>query len=430
MAADGRRILLSAIAAWALVTAALVPAPARAQADDVYTVRQVPVDATAQTAAQARAKALIDGQRRALQRVFDRVALGDDAARLPKPNDRGVESLVQAIEVDRERTSKVRYLAELTVRFKPDALRELLRQSNVRFAETRGKPMLVLPVYQDATGLLLWDDANPWRQAWNAVPTGDGLVPVIVPIGDLTDAEAIDAKAAIEGDTEKLGIIAARYRAGEVIVATARLVEDLDAKTQSIEIATVRHGSASDTVTPGAPAAGPQAPPMPLDTPAAIEQRLAAAARTLAKQIEDDWKRANLMSFDGEQQQLALSLPLQGIADLVEARRRLSELPSIQRVEVSALTPRVARLTLTFSGGTPQLQAALAEKNMALIPQPPDWLLTVASPTAPAPGEAQKAAAPPAPPGAQSPQQAAPQQAAPQQAPPQQAPRQPAQPPQ
>jgi hypothetical protein len=421
MAADGRRMLLSAIAAGVAALGALGSAPARAQADDVYTVRQVPVDATAQNAAQARAKALIDGQRKALQRVFDRVALGDDAARLPKPNDRGVESLVQAIEVDRERTSKVRYLAELTVRFKPDALRELLRQSNVRFAETRGKPMLVLPVYQDASGALLWDDANPWRRAWNAVPTGDGLIAVIVPIGDLTDAEAIDAKAALEGDTEKLGIIAARYRAGEVIVAAARLVEDLDAKTQSIEISTVRHGSASDTVTPGPPAAGPPAPPLPLDTPAAIEQRLAAAARNLAKRIEDDWKRANLMSFDGEQQQLALSLPLQGIADLVEARRRLGELPGIQRVEVTALTPRVARLLLTFSGSAPQLQAALAEKDMALIPQPPDWLLTVGGAKGPAPppapGEAQKAAAPPAPPGAQVPPPPSPQPPLPQQPP-------------
>jgi len=407
MAADGRRILLAAIAAGAFALGAVAPASRAAEDDDVFTVRQVAVDATAQNAAQARAKALIDGQRKALQRVFDRIALAEDSARLPKPNDRGVESLVQAIEVDRERTSKVRYLAELTVRFKPDALRELLRQSKVRFAETRGKPMLVLPVYQDATAMLLWDDANPWRQAWNALPAGDGLVPVIVPIGDLTDAEAIDAKAAVEGDTEKLGIVAARYRASEVIVATARLVEDLDSKTQSIEIATVRHGSAADTVTPGPAAAVPQTPPMPLDTPAAIERRLSAAARNLARRIEEDWKRANLVSFDGEQQQLALSLPLEGIGDLVEARRRLADLPAVQRVEVTAITPRVARLQLTFSGGTPQLQAALAEKDMTLIPQPPDWLLTVAGPKGPAAPPGQPGARPdsPPPPAPQSPPQ-------------------------
>ena len=62
-----------------------------------------------------------------------------------------------------------------------------------------------------------------------------------------------------------------------------------------------------------------------------------------------------------------------------------------------SVTPRVARLMLTFTGATPQLQAALAEKSMALIPQPPDWVLTVAGGEAPAPAEAQKPAPQPKP---------------------------------
>lgn len=392
MAADGRRALVSAIALGLCAWGFFAPVPARAQGDDVYTVRGVQVDATAENASAARAKALIDGQRRALARVFERVTLSDDARRLPRPNDRGVESLVQALEVDRERTSKVRYLAELTVRFKPEALRELMRQSQVRFAETRGKPVLLLPIYQEGANAMLWDEGNPWRKAWNAIPTGDGLVSLIVPIGDLTDAEAIDAKAAVERDTEKLGAIAARYRAGEVIVAIAALVENPDTKAQTLEISTVRHGSAIDAVSPP-PDAAQAAAPLPVDSPAAIEKRLAAAAADMARRIENDWKRANLMSFDG-QQQFLLSLPLQGIGDLVEARRRLSELPSVQRVDVTAITPRVARLMLTFSGSTPQLQSALAEKDMTLIPQPPDWTLTVASGKAQAPVEAQKPASP------------------------------------
>ena len=396
MAADGRRALVSAIAAGLFALGVVVPAPARAQGDDVFTVRAVRVDATAENAAAARAKALIDGQRKALTRVFERVALAEDMKRLSRPNDRGVESLVQALEVDRERTSKVRYLAELTVRFKPDAVRDLMRQSKVRFAETRGKPVVLLPVYQEGPTAMLWDDANPWRKAWNAIPTGDGLISVIVPIGDLTDAEAIDAKAALDSDTQKLGAIAARYRAGEVIVAVAKLVENPETKAQSVEISTIRHGSAFEAAVPAPPAPGQVEATVPLDTRAAIEKRLAAAAGDLARRIENDWKQANLMSFDG-QQQIVLSLPLQGIGDLVEARRRLGELPSVQRVDITALTPRVARLMLTFTGDTPQLQAALAEKSMALIPQPPDWVLTVAGGEAPAPAEAQKPAPQPKP---------------------------------
>ena len=377
MAADGRRGLSLAVAALALV-GVLAPASG-AEDDDIYTVRDVPVDATADNAAAARARALADGQRRALQRVYDRVTLEEDAKRLPRSNDRGIESLVQALEVDRERTSKVRYLASLTVRFKADEMRELLRQAGVRYAETRGKPVLLLPVYQEGDDAMLWDDANPWRRAWNAIPTGDGLISIIVPIGDLTDADTIDAKTALEGDSERLGAIAARYRAGEVVVAVAKLVENPDTKAQTLEITTARRGSAL-----GEPAQlAPVAAPVPVDTPVAVEKLLMAAAQRLSRRVEDDWKRANLMSFGGEQQ-LLLSLPLGGIGDLVEARKRLSELPVVRRVDVMALTPRVARLAVTFSGGAPQLQAALAQKDMTLIPQPPDWTLTIAGKTAPA----------------------------------------------
>ena len=378
MAADGRRGLVSALVALAFALGASAPAPG-AEDDDVYTVRNVAVDATADNAAAARARALIDGQRRALQRVYDRVTLEEDAKRLPRSNDRGIESLVQALEVDRERTSKVRYLASLTVRFKADEMRELLRQAGVRYAETRGKPVLLLPVYQEGDDAMLWDDANPWRRAWNAIPTGDGLISIIVPIGDLTDADTIDAKTALEGDSERLGAIAARYRAGEVVVAVAKLVENPDTKAQTLEITTARRGSAL-----GEPAQlAPVAAPVPVDTPVAVEKLLMAAAQRLSRRVEDDWKRANLMSFGGEQQ-LLLSLPLGGIGDLVEARKRLSELPVVRRVDVMALTPRVARLAVTFSGGAPQLQAALAQKDMTLIPQPPDWTLTIAGKTAPA----------------------------------------------
>ena len=105
-----------AVAVVGAVSGALLPGAARGQADDVFTVRDVAVDATDQTAAAARIKALADGQRRALRQVFERIVLTEDLARQPRLADRQIEALVQALEVNKERTSSVRYLAELTVR--------------------------------------------------------------------------------------------------------------------------------------------------------------------------------------------------------------------------------------------------------------------------------------------------------------------------
>lgn len=392
-----------AIAAYAALVVALslgvlaavlaAPAPSRAQglgqADDVFTVR-VPVDTTADTAANARAQALADGQRRALRRVFERTVLAEDMARLPRLNDRQIEGLVQALEVDKERTSPVRYLAELTIRFKPGEVRGLLQQAGLRFAETRSRPVLVLPVLREGDSELLWEETNRWRRAWAETPARDGLVPIIVPIGDLTDGDTIDAAAALAGDEEKLAAIMQRYRAVEAIVAVAEPPVNPQPRAP-LRLAVTRYGAP-----PGEDAQAGLAPEGGVFRAAGTqEEQMAAAVRDVAQRIENAWKRANVLRF-GEEQQLTAILSLQnGLGDLVDARLRLGEVASVRRVEINAFTRQMARLVVTFSGEPQQLQAALAQKDMTLTAGAPDWQLAVIRPAvqptaetpAPAPGQ-------------------------------------------
>lgn len=372
-------VLCAVLAAWAIL-----PGEALAQADDVFAARAVPVDATDATAAAARVKALADGQRRALRLVFEKVALGEDLAKLPRPNDRQVDALVQAIEVDKERTSTVRYLAELTVRFKADDIRALLQQAGVRFAETMSRPVVVLPVLQPMTpgaankpatagDPVLWDDPNPWRRAWADLPQGQGLVPLIVPIGDIEDAGAVSAAQAAAGDPKALQAIAQRYRAVDVVVAVLAVTVDPRTKANVLQLAMNRYRPGGTL--PDAPAAErPADRPIVVPASANLDERLAALVRDQARAIEDQWKRQHLMRFDQEQR-LGMSLALDGLGDLVEARKRLAELSGVRRVDVVSMTRKSARLSVVYSGDPDQLQAAAAQRDMALTPEPPDWRL-------------------------------------------------------
>jgi hypothetical protein len=264
-------------------------------------------------------------------------------------------------------------------------------QAGMRFAETVSRPVVVLPVYKLVQGIqetaLLWEDGNPWRQAWASLPAGGGLVPLIVPIGDLTDADIVDADAALAGDEGKLGAIAARYRAGEVIVSVLTAREDARAKATLLQHQLNRPRQ----VQPPADAAQatPLAPERPIVVPqaASLEERLATIARDQARSIEEQWKRSHLMRF-GDEQRLTFTLPLTTLGELVEARRRLSELSSIRRVEVTALTRKLARLAITYTGDPEQLQAAVLQKDMVLAPDPPDWQLRLAAPGAAVPAAA------------------------------------------
>ncbi|MCH8835833.1 MAG: DUF2066 domain-containing protein, partial [Proteobacteria bacterium] len=184
---------LFAIVAGVLVAAGAGADAARAQAIDVFEVMGVDVDVTAETAAAARGEALVDGERRAFRRLLERLTLLADRDRLPEFSRDEITAYVKDFSIAEEKASAVRYLATLNFRFKAEDVRRLLIDYALPFAETASKPLLVLPVYQAAGALLLWDDPNPWRDAWAARPTVDGLVPLMLPLGDLSDIAAIGA---------------------------------------------------------------------------------------------------------------------------------------------------------------------------------------------------------------------------------------------
>src|SRR5579862_2690845 len=153
--------------AWVLVVAAFVVTPVLADDQpDPYTAT-VKVDATADSAAAARTIARTDGQRRALMEVLERVSGSADLSKLPKLDDQTITDMVDSFEVANEKMSTVRYLADYTFHFHPAKVRRLLRSANIAIAEAPAKPVVVVPVYRNAGTLTLWDDPNPWREAWN-----------------------------------------------------------------------------------------------------------------------------------------------------------------------------------------------------------------------------------------------------------------------
>jgi hypothetical protein len=170
---------------------------------DVFVVRGIKVDVTAASTAVARDKALAMGERAAFRELLERLTLRVDHPRLPAFSANDIAAFVTDFEVAEEKASAVRYLATLNYNFKADDVRRLLIDRQIAFAETTSKPVLVLPVYQAAGFLLLWDDPNPWRKAWTERPEKFSLVPSILPKGDLPDIAMIGPEQAVAGDDQR-----------------------------------------------------------------------------------------------------------------------------------------------------------------------------------------------------------------------------------
>lgn len=334
------------------------------QAADVFAVEDVAVDATAESAAAARERGMTSAQQTALNRLFDRMVPRDRRASVPRPTAAEIGDLVRDFAVNGEKTSAVRYLANLSVRFRPDDIRALLRSAGAPFAETMSKPVVVLPLLKSGADPQLWEETNPWRQAW-ATLDRDGLVPFVVPVGDLEDVVAIDAERAQAGDRKALAAIADRYKAGSVIVATAE-PRAQNGRTTAVQITAARFtvpGGDDSTVVNTVSADSQDGD--------AVWQR---AAASMAEGIEETWKRANLIRFDSERS-LVATVRLNALSDLVEVRKRLSGVSFLRSYDVVYLARDAAQFRLNFFGDERQLATALAQSDLTLEQDAADWIL-------------------------------------------------------
>ncbi|HCX66793.1 MAG TPA: DUF2066 domain-containing protein, partial [Rhodobiaceae bacterium] len=179
-----------------------------AAAADVFTVRGVHVDKTAESATAARSAAQAEGQRLALTAMMKKLTLPDDWGSLPDVDDATAQNAVRGFQVASEKTSSTRYIADMIVSFQPEAVRRLLRGAGIPFAETQARPAVLLPVLRRGGKLMLWEENNPWRDAWASLRPADELAPLILPIGEIMEMNNVPAETAISNTEEARAALA------------------------------------------------------------------------------------------------------------------------------------------------------------------------------------------------------------------------------
>ncbi|MBI2585840.1 MAG: DUF2066 domain-containing protein [Rhodospirillales bacterium] len=355
----------------ALLAAAYQPSPAGADAVDVFEVKDVAVDVTAATAAEAREDALVQGEITAFQRLLERLTLRGHRDKLPELPKSDIDIYVQDFSVADEKASSVRYLARLNFRFKAEEVRRLLHDFGIPFAETVSKPVLVMPVFQDAGALILWDDPNPWREAWLNRPPTHGLVPTMLPVGDLADMAAIGAEQAMDGDMQRLNAVAARYGASDALVVFGVLRFDAANNRRALEVYFTRYGTQLREQT--------EVMTFTQEKIETVPQLLLRAARELTQIVEDNWKRDNLLQL-ARSGVVAAVVPITGLRDWLAVRKRLQQVAVVRRAEMVLLSQDEVRVNLHFLGDPGQLALALEQADLRLFEESGEWLLTLLEP--------------------------------------------------
>lgn len=355
--------IATALALLCLMTFA--PAPARAQAPGMFTVRDVPVDATAENAAQAREAALRQGQQAALRRLLERLTPAEVHADLPMPPPSEVENMVLGLSLRDEKTSNVRYLADITVRFMPQAVTDLLESAGLPYSADPAPPLLVLPLWKASpeSPPVLWEDPNPWRHAWSTLPRG-GLQPIEAPLGDLEDVMAVDAERAAEGleaGTADLQGLAERYGVEDVLIARATLRSGGGATPPGIDVVALRNGTRYTASVE--PRQGED-----------LAEGLRRAADAIRDQLATEWKSRSALPA-GPASQVTALVPISSLHDWLTVRRALTDAREVGAWTLQALTRDRAQVTLDYRGQPAALGAALAPYGLSARQEAGYWVI-------------------------------------------------------
>ncbi|MEA1938801.1 MAG: DUF2066 domain-containing protein [Pseudomonadota bacterium] len=327
-------------------------------AADLFVINNVTVDITATDAAKARQLAIAKARRAALERLLSRLTLPDDRESLPLSDDAEIADLVRGVDIESEQRSRVRYVAAFTVRFRPEAVRAYLVHYGVPFAEISGKPVLILPVWRTLTNYALWEDPNPWRTVWSKLTPPDGLVPIIIPYGDIRDVSDVSAREAILGIEAPIRKIARRYGAGATLVAIVSITDRKIDPAKSLRVNLLRIGADGVEFN--------QELLIRSHTKETGEALLARAADVVVDQIERDWKRRTTLRQDSGLHNLFVDAPLENLAAWVDIRRKLNKVSLVEVVDIRRLAKDKARLRIAHRGNETQLRIALKQVDLDL----------------------------------------------------------------
>jgi len=337
-------------------------------AEDPFTVSGISVDATAASASVAQNIAINQGRGRAWATLYRRLTKQQDWGRQPPLDDITLQRMIKNYVVSNERRSTTRYVANVSYQFNPDAVRRLLRTQNIAYVDIDAKPVLVIPMSPG------YSAHAPWAQIWAQPKYATGAVPLVTPVGDPLDAQALGALNFATAQWPDVEPAASRVHATDAFLVQAT------AGKGNITVAIRKLGA-------GAPAPIPNivVPVRPGETP---QQAYGAAGDAAATTIVDVWKSRSAIDFN-KRYKLTATAHIDSLADWGLLMQKLSTVPVVTEVQVVAMNVGEARIAISYVGTPEQLQAVAAQSSLDLSNSGGGWQIAMAaqpaSPPMPAP---------------------------------------------
>ena len=321
------------------VWAVAAPYSASAQTNAaIFTVANVAVDVDDKSAESAKSIAMARARRDAWKILLSRLVIASDGVDVEKLASALSPKWVQSVQIRNEKTSPTRYVADVTIAFKPSAVESFLDDRGIPYTTQISPTFLILPVYDRGDRMLLLEADNLWYQAWQKIESSRayGLVPVKLPLVT-TNLDLADVFPSI--NHEKILQIAAQYGLSQVLVLRAGL-----------DIHAADSGSAS-RIRITAENISPNIPTQPSETEyefapnTALADSFQSAALKFLSTLDSSWKNRVAQNL-GPVKSIDVMVPIRDLGQWVNVENRLRGMPEIRKMNLRAIAVGVAQLSL------------------------------------------------------------------------------------
>ncbi len=350
------------------IFAILLCAQSAHAANPLFTIEDVKVDITAVSAVAARAQAFDKAQVDAFQTLAERMLSASDLAQFKAPDVDTISTMIQDYEISDERLSSVRYVASYKIRFRDDAVARYFANSNVAYTAVSANPALVLPFLRKDGKTMLWSPYNNWKEAWDrAGDVSSGVVPLLVPLGDIADVRDIGDESAMDYNNTNLNQILERYSASEAIILIAEPDATLSRVQNASDAAVGNLAVQIYRTDRGRPEYVQQVDVLAggTDTLANVMDRAVTSVRGALK---SNWKSQIAESPMAAASHIEARVAYTSLKEWAETQSALRRAYGVRDIKIRSVTPNEARVELGYEGDVNRLSLGLSQSGLTLEP--------------------------------------------------------------
>jgi hypothetical protein len=346
-------------------------APAKAEDNDVYTCSNIEVELTNLSPDQARLRALKEAPKIAFRQLVRKLLIASTQESVPNVSDETLQSLVAYVGIDREKNSANHYFASFSVRFKPEAIRSMMRSANLDFNEWRGKPIAVIPILSKE-GLYIWDKGvNPWRDSWKTLGTYGA-----VPFSLLSESSSsstfgeMPSPSQIVSDLTMARTLSQNLSVPELLIALATLQKSASNKI-ALDITLNAIGPTASTLS------GTRS--YLIASGENIDSIMRKAIIDIIKSAEEEWKNKEMTILTNHNGSLTVEIPLENIKEWTFVRENISQLSEVTSFDIISLSKSEAQLVLHSSESLGRIKTALENRGFFIEILDNKWILRLSS---------------------------------------------------